>query len=78
MRVYGQQDFLWRGDALCLGNREIVHIVRDEKYPQVWRVKMPDGRLSDLCNRTRIKDAALSLASVVANQKAKETSADAA
>jgi hypothetical protein len=78
MWVYSRQDFLWRADTLCLGNREIVHIVRDDKYPQMWRVRLPGGKFSDMSNRTRVRDAVLLLATVVANQRYQETPAEAA
>jgi hypothetical protein len=35
-----------------------VHVVRDETYSEMWRVRWPDGRLSDMANLTRAKDAA--------------------
>jgi hypothetical protein len=43
-------------------------IVPDEKYPAVmWRVRLPDGRLTDMVNRTRAKDAAISIALSILN-----------
>ena len=32
-------------------------IVRDAKYPNMYRLKLPDGSLSDMVNLTRAKDA---------------------
>lgn len=32
-------------------------IERDATYPNMWRVRWPDGRLSDMVNLTRAKDA---------------------
>jgi len=51
----------WKGDKLYyLGRRSDYSIVQDEKYPQMmWRVRRPDGSLSDMANRTRAKDAAM-------------------
>ena len=37
-------------------------VVPDEKYPRMWRVRSPDGRLSDMVNLTGAKDAARSWA----------------
>jgi hypothetical protein len=52
----------WDGDRLKISNRlSGFSIVPDEKYPQMWRVKYPDGRLSDMVNRTRAKDAAMAM-----------------
>jgi len=33
-----------------------------ELLPGMWRIQLPDGRLSDFCNLSRIKDAARTLA----------------
>lgn len=50
----------WKGNRLCIGRKP--KIVPDEKYPDVmWRVKRPDGSVSDMVNRTRAKDAALDM-----------------
>jgi hypothetical protein len=35
-----------------------AHVVRDETYPEMWRVQWPDGRLSDMVNLSRANDAA--------------------
>jgi hypothetical protein len=32
-------------------------VVPDEVHPGMWRVRWPDGRLSDITNLTRAKDA---------------------
>jgi hypothetical protein len=32
-------------------------IVKDSKYPQMYRIKWEDGSLSDMANLSRIKDA---------------------
>ena len=31
-------------------------------YPGMWRIRTPDGQLSDMVNRTRAKDAAITIA----------------
>lgn len=50
----------WREHRLCyLGRLSGYSIVQDEKYPTMWRVRSPDGSLSDMANRTRAKDAAM-------------------
>ena len=51
--------FEWKGDNLYYGPRKILRIVRDQKYPNMWRIEFPDGKLSDMVNRTRAKDAAM-------------------
>ena len=32
-------------------------VVPDAAHPDMWRVRWPDGRLSDIANLTRVKDA---------------------
>jgi hypothetical protein len=55
-------DMSWDGDRLKIRNRLFGYsIIPDEKYPGMWRVKYPDGQLSDMVNRTRAKDAAMVL-----------------
>src|SRR5262245_25328065 len=49
----------WKGDDLYFARRKLFSVVRDEKYSNMWRVLFPDGRVSDMANRTRAKDAAL-------------------
>ena len=48
---------------LIIGRRRTdVFVCPDQKYPSIWRVLHPDGRLSDRLNLTRAKDAAIALA----------------
>jgi hypothetical protein len=35
----------------------MIRVVRDAAHPGMWRVRWPDGRLSDLVNLSRAKDA---------------------
>jgi len=50
----------WKGDKLYyLDRRSAYSIVQDGKYTQMWRVRRPDGSLSDIVNRTRAKDAVM-------------------
>jgi hypothetical protein len=65
MQKYDNADLTWRGDRLALkaGGRAgpAVEIVPDSTYPGMWRIKTPDGSLSDMLNRTRARDAARSI-----------------
>ncbi len=61
------RDLVWRktdaGHSLHLrsSRRALAHIIPDQNYPGImWRVRMPDGRLSDMANLPRAKDAAVS------------------
>lgn len=65
--MYDREDLKWNGDDLCLGKRVIASV--DRTGPG-FRVRMPDGRLSDWANITRIKDAAYSLALADLNKPA--------
>jgi hypothetical protein len=40
----------------------VAKIVPDQQWPGMWRVQLPNGYLSDIVNRSRAKDAALTLA----------------
>jgi len=69
-RVYSTQQLEWRGDELHLRTgRKLLSIVADAKYPQMWRVRYPDGTLTDMVNRTRAKDAACALALRILNRE---------
>ena len=56
------RDAVWRGDRLFVRGRLVAKIVPDQQCPGMWRVQLPNGYLSDIVNRSRAKDAALTLA----------------
>lgn len=58
--MYERNDLRWSGDDLRLRSGRVVASI-DRTGPGL-RVRMPDGRLSDLANLTRVRDAAYSLA----------------
>jgi hypothetical protein len=60
---------IWYGDRLLLraGRRLLSAIEPDAEWPGMWRVRLPDGRLSDMANRTWAKDAARALALATLN-----------
>jgi hypothetical protein len=63
MRYYSADELEWRGDVLHLGKgRALVSIEPDVQWPAMWRARYPDGRVTDMVNRTRAKDAARSIA----------------
>jgi hypothetical protein len=50
---------IWKGDHLCRGNIKTgLSVVPDAVHAGMWRIRYPDGSLSDIVNRTRAKDAA--------------------
>jgi hypothetical protein len=67
-RVYGRSELVWKGNNLCLGRgRKLLEIVQDSKYPNMWHVCHPNGSSSDMVNRTRAKDAAVTMAVMILN-----------
>jgi hypothetical protein len=61
MRINSQR-LTWVGDELVYGRRTVLRIERDGVYSEMWRVCLPDGSLTDMVNRTRAQDAAVSIA----------------
>ena len=55
------KDLQWRSNRFYVSGRSThFSVVQDSKYPAMWRVCAPDGTLSDMVNKARAKDAALS------------------
>jgi hypothetical protein len=67
--MYERENLKWQGDDLCLGRRVLASVDRTHPGPG-FRVRMPDGRLSDWANLTRIKDACCSWALADLNEPA--------
>ena len=69
MRFLGPNDLTWKGDKLYRNGsrRPLVGIEPDSKYPDMWRVRLWDGSLSDMVSRVRAKDAATCIALREAN-----------
>ena len=69
----GSRELSWNGDQLFHGRRKLIRIVEDEKYPGVmWRVKKPDGTLTYMMNRTRAKDAAITIGLRILNNRERQ------
>lgn len=53
-------DFVWRGLSLLLGRtrKPTLTLVQDAHYPDLYRIRYPNGWTSTLANLTRAKDAA--------------------
>jgi hypothetical protein len=77
MAIYSTNSLEWRGDGLHLHGKgkPVMTIEPDAKYPAMWRVQLPDGHLTDMVNRTRAKDAAMSIALGILNKPADERKA---
>jgi hypothetical protein len=71
--VYSTSDLSWKkcpdGWALyCVGlSRPVLYVVPDQTYSKMWRIKHPDGGLSDMANLTWVRDGALTVALRVLN-----------
>jgi len=62
-RIYGHQDLRWEGHRLrLLSGRLLATVEPDNQWAGVYRVRFRDGRLTDLVNLTRARDAAVTLA----------------
>src|SRR6266436_3705573 len=75
---YDRGDFTWHQDgtwALHVEGRRggVLHVVRDETYPQMLRIRHLDGRLFDMVNLSRAKDAAISAALGILNRSREST-----
>jgi hypothetical protein len=60
--MISRDDLKWEGDRLYFRNRFMASIERDSKYPNMWRVRLPDGGLPDMANISWARDAARALA----------------
>ena len=67
-RVVAAAELTWKHESLYFGRKRLVSVVQDEKYPKMWRVKLPDGNPTDMVNLTRAKDAARSIALGILNK----------
>jgi hypothetical protein len=66
--MHSFENMRWDRNCLRLNSgRRLATIEPDGDWPGLWRVHMPDGRITDMVNRTRAKDAAIALASAVLN-----------
>ena len=59
--MFNERDFRWRGLDLIGPHGELMaDVVPDQEWPELYRVRTAhDGRLSDMVNLTRAKDAAI-------------------
>src|SRR5438270_13931350 len=55
--------------TLFVGKRRVLQIERDAKYPQMWRVRLPDVSLTDMVNLTRATGPALEIAERIEARK---------
>jgi hypothetical protein len=68
-RVIGRDRLNWNHRGLFFGQRRIMTIEPDTAHASMFRVRRPDGSLSDLVNLSRAKDAASGIALDTLNTK---------
>jgi len=62
-RIYGRGDLKWKDRELRLVTGRLLATVEpDTKWVGMFRVRLPDGHVTDMVNISRAKDAAISLA----------------
>ena len=71
--MYGTKDLTRTRNELRFGPKLVATIEPDHEWHGMWRVRLPNGRLTDMVNRTRAKDAAICIA--LGNLNARETRA---
>jgi hypothetical protein len=62
--MLGYSDLTWDADILRKrgSKKTLATVVADDIYPTMWRVRLPDGRVSGILNKARAKDAAMGAA----------------
>jgi hypothetical protein len=69
--IFSRLDLNWQKDgeawAVRYRSRVLLQVAPDLTHSGMWRIRHPDGRLSDLVNLSRAKDAATSLAVGILN-----------
>ena len=77
-RVYATCELEWKGDRLLVqgGGRHSpsVEVFPDQDWPGMWRIRRPDGTVTDIVNRSRARDAAKAILIAVLNSQ--ETGAE--
>jgi len=56
------RDAVWKSNDLIFGRRVVASVVPDSNWPQMWRVSLPSGHVTEMVNLSRARDAARSLA----------------
>jgi hypothetical protein len=74
--MFDRNDLGWDGKRLRLHSGRLLATVEpDQKWNGLWRVRMPNGHVTDMVNYTRARDAAQSLALAALNQTSERLAA---
>jgi hypothetical protein len=68
--TYGFQNVRWDGYQLRLASGRLLATIEPDAQTDLYRVRMPDGHVTDLLNLSRAKDAATTLALAALNARA--------
>lgn len=75
-REYRFKELKWDGFKLRLKSGRLLATVEpDSKWPEMYRVRLPDGHLTDMVNLSRAKDAAACLALANLNSPVRQAEA---
>jgi hypothetical protein len=69
--MYDRAELIWEGKQLRLFSGRggvLAAIEPDQEWPGMWRIRMPNGHLTDMVNLSRAKDAAASHALAIPNR----------
>jgi hypothetical protein len=69
---FGRNELCWDGHKLRLGPKTgpvLATIEPDAKWPDMYRVRLPNGHLTDMVNISRARDAAVCLALAELNKQ---------
>lgn len=64
-----RQALHWDGLQLRYRRRVVATLVAEEAWPKLYRVHLPNGRVTDMVNLTRAKDAAVTLVMHALNEQ---------
>jgi hypothetical protein len=69
--MLSSRDLTWRNHTLYLFNRgkPLATVEPDIQHAEMWRIRMPDGWISDMANLSRAKDGAILCALSVLNRR---------
>lgn len=71
--MYDIKDLAWRGNRLIVlsGGKKSpsAEIIPDTRWPNMWRIRRPDGTVTDMVNKARARDAAKQILFSVLNAR---------
>ena len=72
-RIYAADQLTWKGDQLVVRgagrHTASAEVIPDDRWAGMWRVRCPDGCVTDMVNRVRTRDGAKSILRAVLNSQ---------